>query len=106
MPPPESKKELSNEQIQLLQQWIINGGKYDQHWAFKKPVRHPVPSLSSEHKNWARNKVDYFIAAKQTEAKLTPSPEADRATLIRRVSLDLTGLPPNPKQLETKNLTA
>ena len=100
MPPPESKKELSNEQIQLLQQWIINGGKYDQHWAFKKPVRHPVPSLSSEHKNWARNKVDYFIAAKQTEAKLTPSPEADRATLIRRVSLDLTGLPPNPKQLE------
>ena len=101
MPPPESKKKLSQEQIQLLQQWITEGAEYEQHWAFKKPVRAPLPALSAKYRNWAHNTVDYFIAEKQIEADLTPSPESDRATLIRRVSLDLTGILPTPKQLES-----
>ncbi len=101
MPPPESKRKLSKEQIQLLQQWIAEGAEYERHWAFKQPIRPPLPALSSKHKNWPRNTVDYFVAAKQTEAGLTPSPESDRATLIRRLSLDLTGIPPTPKQLES-----
>ena len=101
MPPPESKRKLSKEQIQLLQQWIAEGAEYEQHWAFKQPTRPRLPALSSKHKNWPRNTVDYFVAAKQTEVGLTPSPESDRATLIRRVSLDLTGIPPTPKQLES-----
>ena len=101
MPPAESKKNLSKQQIQLLQQWIADGAEYDQHWAFKQPVRPPLPILSLKHKNWARNNIDYFVAEKQEEAVLTPSPESDRATLIRRVSLDLTGIPPTPKELES-----
>ena len=101
MPPPESKRKLSKEQIQLLQQWIAEGAEYEQHWAFKQPIRPTLPTLSSKNKNWIHNAIDYFVSAKHTEAGLTPSPESDRATLIRRVSIDLTGIPPTPKQLES-----
>jgi len=99
MPPPESNSKLTPEQVQLLQRWVAEGAKYDQHWAFKPPVRHSLPTLTGAQRNWAQNAVDHFVAAKQAEVGLTPSPEAGRATLLRRVSLDLTGLPPTPDQL-------
>ena len=99
MPPPESNSNLTPEQINLLQRWVAEGAKYDQHWAFKPPVRHSLPTLTRAQRSWAQNAVDHFVAAKQAEAGLTPSPEAGRATLLRRVSLDLTGLPPTPDQL-------
>ena len=100
MPPPESNSKLTPEQVQLLQRWVAEGAKYDQHWAFKPPVRHSLPTLTGAQRSWAQNAVDHFVAAKQAEAGLSPSPEAGRATLLRRVSLDLTGLPPTPEQLE------
>ena len=99
MPPPESNSKLTPEQVQLLQRWVAEGAKYDQHWAFKPPVRHSLPTLTGAQRSWAQNAVDHFVAAKQAEVGLTPSPEAGRATLLRRVSLDLTGLPPTPDQL-------
>ncbi|HAY79490.1 MAG TPA: hypothetical protein DCY79_06765, partial [Planctomycetaceae bacterium] len=99
MPPPESNSKLAPEQIALLQRWVSEGAKYDQHWAFKQPVRHALPALSAEGRAWARNAVDHFVSARQAEVGLSPSPEAERATLLRRVSLDLTGLPPTPGQL-------
>jgi len=99
MPPPESNSKLTPEQVQLLQRWVVEGAKYDQHWAFKPPVRHSLPTLTGAQLSWAQNAVDHFVAVKQAEMGLLPSPEAGRATLLRRVSLDLTGLPPTPDQL-------
>ena len=99
MPPPESNSKLTVEQVSLLQHWVSQGANYDQHWAFKPPVRYALPILTAEQSDWARNAVDFFVAAKQAQVGLTPSPEAQRGTLLRRVSLDLTGLPPTPNQL-------
>ena len=92
MPPPSMKKVLSAEQIGVLEQWIAAGAKYEKHWAFQAPVLPAVPP-------GAAHPVDAFIRAKLASAGLEPSPEADKSALLRRVSFDLTGLPPSPEEL-------
>ena len=102
---------LTLEQIGLLRAWIDQGAVWPEtaavaqkasgkqnHWAFKAPVRPPVPAL--DKKKWARNPIDQFILAKLEKENLHPSPEADRVTLIRRVTLDITGLPPSPREVD------
>jgi hypothetical protein len=108
--PPRGER-LTTDQIQLLRTWIDQGAIWPDtatvarkpsdkrnHWAFKAPVRPPVPAVQG--KKWARNPIDDFILARLEMEKLHPSPEADRLTLIRRVTLDLTGLPPTPKEID------
>ena len=93
MPPPDSNKKLTEEQKNILKRWITEGAKYEPHWAYIKPVKAPLPEV--EHKKWVKNPIDTFIL-QQLEAKnWKPSPEADKRTLLRRLSLDLTGLPPS-----------
>jgi len=98
MPPPDSNRQLSAEQKQLLERWIAEGGAYEPHWAFVAPVRPPLPAVKNE--SWPRNAIDHFVLAQLEAAGLEPSPEADRATLIRRLSLDLIGLPPTPAEVD------
>ncbi|MEM7313103.1 MAG: PSD1 and planctomycete cytochrome C domain-containing protein [Planctomycetota bacterium] len=98
MPPPESGKSLSPEEIAILKRWITAGGKYEKHWAFIAPRRHDPPK-SPDSKAWSRNPIDDFVHKRMLAAGLSPSPESKKETLIRRVTLDLTGLPPTPKQV-------
>jgi len=93
MPPPESKKKLTDRQKQLLKLWIEQGAEYSRHWAFEAPRRPPVPGL-------AHHPIDAFVLERILKEKMRPSPEADRATLLRRVTFDLTGLPPTLSELE------
>ena len=101
MPPPRSNRRLSPEQKATLTRWINEGAVYEPHWAFVTPVRPepPVAALQADA-DWACNPVDQFILATLTEAGIAPSPEADRATLIRRLHADLTGLPPTPAEVD------
>jgi hypothetical protein len=98
MPPPKSGKSLTPAQVELLGRWIDQGAKYDTHWAYKAPQRPPLPAAKDA--TWPRNAIDYFVLQRLEKEGLRPSPEADRATLIRRVSLDLTGLPPTPAEVD------
>ena len=98
MPPPESNLRVSEDEIALIERWIAQGAEYEGHWAFQTPQRLPLPEVSDEA--WARNPIDRFILARLDELGIEPSPEADRETLIRRVSLDLTGLPPTPEEID------
>ncbi len=98
MPPPKSGKKLSNQQKETLRRWIAAGAKWQNHWAFEKPERPALPEL--QDKEWARNEIDDFVGAKLEASKLKPSPEADKATLLRRVTFDLTGLPPTTEELD------
>ena len=98
MPPPESGKSLTDEEKSTLEKWIAEGAEYESHWAFISPTRPDYPQVSN--KNWARNGIDPFILARIEAAELTPGEEADRRALIRRVTLDLTGLPPTLKEVE------
>ena len=98
MPPVSAGKGLKPAQIESLRQWIASGAPYAEHWAYVKPVR---PELPVTHDNaWPRNAVDRFILARLEREHLKPSPRADRYTLIRRVSLDLTGVPPTPEEAD------
>jgi mono/diheme cytochrome c family protein len=97
MPPPDAGERLSPEQIAKLRTWIEQGAEYAPHWAFVKPASVAPPAV--RQKEWARNPVDAFVLARLEAARLRPSPEADRATLIRRVTLDLTGLLPTPQEV-------
>jgi mono/diheme cytochrome c family protein len=97
MPPAEAHKTLKPEEIALLRQWITEGAVYENHWAFIAPTRPAVPALEGSKAKIA-NPIDAFILARLAQEKLSPSPEADRATLLRRVSYDLTGLPPTPAE--------
>ncbi|MCA9109506.1 MAG: DUF1549 domain-containing protein, partial [Planctomycetaceae bacterium] len=92
MPPAGSGKELSERQKTLLRRWVTEGAEYEDHWAFVPPDRPELPKV--EQSSWLRNPIDAFILARMEHAGLNPSPEADRSTLFRRLSLDLTGLPP------------
>jgi mono/diheme cytochrome c family protein len=92
MPPASSQKTLTEAQIGTLKRWIEQGGEYARHWSFEKPRRPSLPSV--EKAWWPRNEVDFFTLAAMEERGLEPAPEADRATLVRRLFLDLTGLPP------------
>jgi hypothetical protein len=99
MPPPKSKKEpLTAAQVETLRRWIDQGAKFDTHWAYVKPVRPPLPPVKNPA--WVRNPIDAFVAAGQEAHGLAPAPEADRVTLIRRLSFDLIGLPPTPEEVE------
>ena len=98
MPPVSTGKKLTSAQIAVLKQWITQGGKYDAHWSFVPPQRPSLPSVRNAA--WARNPVDLFILARLDKEGLKPSPQADRSTLIRRLSFDLTGLPPTPAETD------
>jgi hypothetical protein len=94
MPPRESKISLSAKEKRLLTRWIEQGGQYDAHWAFVPPEKRKLPPLDDSDRKWVRNGVDHFIADRLRREGLQPSVAATKGTLIRRVSLDLTGLPP------------
>ncbi len=97
MPPPKSHKVLSAEQRALLKSWVLSGAAYEEHWAFLPPSRPGVPEAIPAP---GRNPIDHFVGRRLAAAGMQFSPEADRATLIRRVSYDLTGLPPTPAEVE------
>ncbi len=98
MPPAETHKELTPEQKDLLTRWVAAGAPYESHWSLIPPVRPELPTV--QDKSWCRNPIDDFVLARLEAAGLAPAPEADRRTLARRVSLDLTGLPPDPAAVE------
>lgn len=99
MPPPESNLALSDEEKFLITQWIDQGAKYEPHWAFVAPQKAPIPDAS----DWATNEIDHFTFNKMKAMGLSPNPEAKAHELIKRASLDLTGLPPSPGLLDRFN---
>ena len=99
MPPVKSGKKLSPAQVELLRRWVQEGAKWSGHWAYVKPEPPPVPAV--QNKAWPRNPVDNFVLKRLETEGLKPSPEADRPRLIRRASLDLTGLPPTVAEVES-----
>jgi mono/diheme cytochrome c family protein len=98
MPPPESGHTLTERQIDLLRRWIDQGAKWDTHWAYVAPKRPEAPAVAQA--GWARNDIDRFILARLEREGLKPSPEADKETLLRRVTYDLTGLPPTMAEMD------
>ena len=98
MPPPATNKPLTTVQRRLLSNWIMSGGEWRQHWAFSAPKKRVPPASDS---NWSRNEIDAFTLRRMRQAELKPSPEADPYTLVRRLYLDLTGLPPTPDEADT-----
>ncbi|MFZ4767311.1 MAG: DUF1549 domain-containing protein, partial [Roseimicrobium sp.] len=98
MPTPKSHRKLTAEQKALLKRWIDEGAKWGEHWAFVKPVKPTLPEVSGR-KSAVNHAIDAFVFAKLAQEKLAPSPEAPREALIRRVTLDLTGLPPTPEEV-------
>ncbi len=98
MPPPSAKLALSDAQKQILKRWVEGGAKYVPHWAFVPPLQVPPPRVA--HADWPRNPIDDFILARMESEGLAPSPPADRYTLVRRVYLDLVGLPPTPEEAD------
>ena len=98
MPPTGSNLELKPEQIALLERWLEAGATFEKHWAFTKPAASPLPAVTNAA--WPRNPIDYFILARLEADGIAPSPEADKSTLLRRVYLDLTGIPPTPEQVQ------
>jgi hypothetical protein len=97
MPPPDSHRELSSGQKDLLRRWIAAGAPYARHWSFVAPAKASLPDVGDA--SWAHNAVDRFVLARLEQEELAPSPEADRRTLIRRLSFDLTGLPPSADEV-------
>ena len=97
MPPPDSGKSLTDAQVELLRKWIDAGAPYAGHWAFQPIERPALPQISTAAE--AGNEIDQFIGAALKRERLTPSPEASRETLVRRLSLDLIGLPPTPEEV-------
>lgn len=98
MPPVDSGSTLSQQEIELLRRWIATGAEYQPHWSFTAPKAGPLPAGKQAAR--ARNEIDRFILAELESHGLHASAEADRATLLRRASLDLTGLPPTPAELD------
>jgi len=99
MPPPYAKKPaLTEEQIATLTDWIRQGAEYEPHWSFVAPVKSAVPEVKD--KAWPRTPIDNFILAKLESKGIKPSPEADKETLVRRVHMDLLGLPPSPEEID------
>ena len=94
MPPPDSHKKLEPGQISLIKQWITEGAPWQAHWSLRAPTKPEVPETKLD--TWSRNPIDNFILSKLEEQNLTPASDADPYTLARRLSLDLTGLPPDP----------
>lgn len=89
---------LSDREVRILEKWIAQGAEYEKHWAFLPPVKTPLPAVKDPE--WPKNEIDYFTLAKMAEKGLTHNEEAGREYLLKRVSLDLTGLPPTPAERE------
>jgi hypothetical protein len=98
MPPPKSNLSLSADEKRKIRQWIAEGAEWRNHWAFEPVSRPPLPQVSRP--DWAKNEIDYFVLARLEAEGFRPSPVAERATLVRRLSLDLTGLPPTLAEVE------
>jgi hypothetical protein len=98
MPPPKSGRSLSPDQEELLRRWIEEGAEWQPHWSYLKPLRREPPEVAA--RAWVKNPLDRFILEKLESLQVSPSPEADRATLLRRLSLDLIGLPPAWEEVE------
>lgn len=98
MPPPSTGKAATPQQIEVLKNWIDQGAEYRGHWSFIRPELPPVPAVPADLA--VRNPIDNFLATSALRAGLRPAPEADRTTLIRRATLDLTGLPPTPAEVD------
>ncbi|MBC8355834.1 MAG: DUF1553 domain-containing protein [Planctomycetes bacterium] len=108
MPPPDAKKPLKLEEIDLLKRWVEQGAEWTDHWAFSLPSRREVPNAaaalgdadSNRLEHWTNSSIDQFVLARLLANDLTPNDESDRRTLIRRVTFDLTGLPPTAAEVE------
>ena len=98
MPPPGAKNPLTPADKEILKQWIAEGAVYKPHWAFIAPKQAPLPKVHDQ--SWPQNAIDYFVLARLEKEGLQPSPRADKFTLVRRVYLGLTGLPPTPEQVD------
>ena len=98
MPPPAAKKVITPDEVAILRQWILDGAEYEAHWAFVPPLKPEAPTV--KRADWVRNAIDAFVLARLEAKGIQPSPEADKATLVRRVYLDLLGLPPNLEEME------
>ena len=98
MPPAETNKPLSQDEIELFRDWIQQGADWQSHWAFEAPVGHR--RRLSRTADWPRGDLDRFVLARLEQEQLAPSPEADRVTLLRRVTFDLTGLPPTLEEID------
>ena len=99
MPPPASHKTLTPEQKRLIQKWVGQGAPYEKHWSFEPPVKTEPPRVEGPGFH-VRNPIDAFVADRLRQEGLTMSPEADRATLLRRLAFALTGLPPTPREVD------
>jgi len=97
MPTPESNLALTHEEKAVLIRWIEEGAKYEPHWAFEKPKKHDIPVI--QHTAWAKNPIDYFIARKLEGKDISPSAASEKSLLLRRLSFDLTGLPPSSEEI-------
>ncbi|MDC0369299.1 DUF1549 domain-containing protein, partial [Opitutales bacterium] len=98
MPPPDSNRILSSEQKKILDRWILEGAKYERHWAFVAPQEKTPPKVKQA--DWVRNPIDSFVLEKLEENNLSPSPEARKETLVKRLYADLIGLPPSPEEVD------
>lgn len=98
MPPAETKRTVTPEQVDKLRAWIRDGAEYQKHWAFMPPVNEQPPGV--KRTDWPRNEIDHFVLARLEAEGLEPSPPADRYTLIKRAYLDLIGLPPTPREAD------
>ncbi len=98
MPPPASRLVLSDTQKKIFRQWVADGAEYKTHWAFVPPVQAALPAVAQ--KDWPKTGIDYFVLGRLESQGLHPSPAADRYTLVRRVYLDLIGLPPTPEEAD------
>ncbi|WP_254509580.1 PSD1 and planctomycete cytochrome C domain-containing protein [Anatilimnocola floriformis] len=97
MPPPKSNRTLTADQKKLLERWIAEGAEYETHWAYVAPQRPAPPTVAND--NWTKNPIDRFVLQKLQAAGMQPSPEAEKSTLIKRLSIDLIGLPPTPEEV-------
>lgn len=98
MPPVSSNLKLSEREVSLIEKWIKQGAKYEKHWAFVAPKKPAVPEV--DQKDWPRNEIDHFILEKQEQKGFKPNEEADKERLLKRVSLDITGLPPSIRLMD------
>lgn len=97
MPPKKTGNLLQPDEVALLTRWIQEGAPYTEHWSLIPPEHKPLPEI--QHRAWPRNGIDHFVVKRLEDAKLEPAPEADKFVLLRRVSLDLRGLPPTPREV-------
>lgn len=98
MPPPESNLTMTDREVAILEKWVRQGAPYEEHWAYIKPEKGNLPKV--HQKDWPQNPIDYFVLNRLEEEGLSPSPPADKETLLRRVSFDLTGLPPTVEAMD------